>query len=185
MSAASRRRADGLRLGTAQRVALLASVLLSCGYRFTAAGGALPGGARQVYAPTFVNRTSDAGVEALFTTAFRDELSRAGREGGPAADAIAVGEVTSVQGGAAIVSSDVTSHGAVVFGSVVSYRVNASVVVRLMRGGETLSEIRVAGHEDYLPGQSILEAEANRRAALKRLAAVLMQQARESLASGF
>ncbi len=55
--------------------------LSACGYRFTAGGGALPQGIREVYAPVFINRTAEPGLETLFTQALREYLVRHGVAG--------------------------------------------------------------------------------------------------------
>ncbi len=166
------------------KLGLLAAAVLAsaCGYRFTARGGELPGGVRTAYVPMFQNRTPEAGAEALFTAAMRGELSRAGREGEAASDARLEGELVSLAGGQALF---VTPPGLTGGGQVASYRLLATAKVRLVRAGQTLKEIAVSGQEDFLPGSTILEAEGNRRTALRRLAADLMRQAYESLSSGY
>ncbi len=166
-----------------------------CGYRFTR-GADLPGKARTLHVPVFKNLTSEPGLEGAFTDALRDELARAGREGGEASDAQAVGEVTSLASGGAIVTSLLDKNGVPVAAQLASYRVSATAVVRVMRGPEKLAETTVSGTEDYQPSshtpggatpgqQWILETEANRRLALQRLARSLMRQAYLNLASGF
>ena len=53
-----------------------------------------------------------------------------------------------------------------------------------MKDGQVLKETVIAGTEDYLLGTGdILEAEANRQAALDRLAEVLMRDGYDRLAS--
>ena len=168
----------------------LCAGLFACGYRFTAGGGALPDGARTLYVPVFKNLTAEPGLEGAFTDAFRQELSRWGREGGQASDAVAQGEVVSVGGGPAIFTNTYSDAGTQLVATA-AYRVQATVVVRVLRAGNKLAETTVSGGEDYLPrrpevgsagpGTGVLEAEANRRMALRRLAASLMRQAYQNL----
>jgi hypothetical protein len=169
---------------TTPSAVLVLFLFLGCGYRFTPQGGDLPGGARTVWVPTFKNLTADPQLEAQFTDALRQELSRVGREGGEASDVTAIGEVTQVAVGLPII---LDTRGAQIT-QVASYRVSATAMVRLMRNGEKLAETTVTGSEDFLPGAgeaAILETEANRRTALRRLARSLMRQVVENLAAGF
>ena len=56
--------------------------------------------------------------------------------------------------------------------------------LRLVKEGQVLSETVVSGTEDYLQGRgNVLEAEANRQAALARLAETLMRDGYDRLAS--
>lgn len=164
--------------------ALIASV--ACGYRFTPQGGALPGDVRSVYVPMFVNRTPEPSVEAMFTDALRETLARRGREGGELSDARAEGEITQVVGSSGIVTLRSDGGSPSFQAEVTTFRVTVHARVRLRRGDETLADIRVSGTEDYLNvAGSILETEANRRNALRRLANTLMEQAYARLASDF
>jgi hypothetical protein len=64
-----------------------------------------------------------------------------------------------------------------------SYRAFAEARLRLLKGEQVLSETSVSGTEDYLPGSGdVLEAEANRQAALHRLSETLMREGYERLA---
>ncbi|HEY3445924.1 MAG TPA: LPS assembly lipoprotein LptE [Myxococcales bacterium] len=174
--------------------AILCAGLFACGYRFTAGGGALPGGARTLYVPVFKNATAEAGLEGPFTDALRQELARWGREGGELSDATAVGEITLIGGGPAIATNTFSPDTGVFLAVAASYQVVATVVVRVMKGGAQVAQTTVTGGEDYLPRRAdvtanapatgVLEAEANRRMALRRLAATLMKQAYQNL-TGF
>ena len=71
-----------------------------------------------------------------------------------------------------------------------SYRIVVTARLRLTKGGRVLSEATVSGAEDYLPGPAsapadVLFPEAQRQAALQRLADVLMRDGYERLASGW
>ncbi len=154
----------------------------ACGYRFTPDGGALPEGVRAVYVPVFENDTAEPGIGAWFTEAMRLELSRANREGGEASEARLLGRITDVRDPTAIYTTDAA-------GQVrrTSARVEAVVELRLFKGDAILRQIKVRGGEDYLvsPGTggslSILEDDANRRLALRRLAERLMREGFERL----
>lgn len=177
----------------------LALLLSSCGYRFTAGGGELPGKARSLFVGVFVNRTAEPEVDAYFTAALRQELAMAGREGGEASDARVEGAVMQVTNLPGISVTTIKNNSPVA--RVSTYRVSATAVVTVHRGAEKLAEIPVAGTEDYAPGVDcaptdvhayssanagcVLEIEANRRLALRRLAAQLMRRAYENLSSGF
>ncbi|MGC4113637.1 MAG: LPS assembly lipoprotein LptE [Myxococcales bacterium] len=170
--------------------AVLSTVLVACGYRFTAGGGPLPGGARTLFVPVFRNASAEPGLEGPFTDAFRQELARAGREGGELSDAVAVGEIVSVVGGPVIFTNSFNDAGVPLPAATAAYQVQATVVVRVLKGGVQIAETKVMGGEDYLPrldvtanalATGVLEAEANRRMALRRLAGVLMRQAYQNL----
>lgn len=172
--------------------AVLCTGLFACGYRFTAGGGPLPGGARTLHVPVFKNATAEPGLEGPFTEALRQELARYGREGGELSDAVAVGEITSVGGGPAIITNTFSDAG-VQLAATASFQVVATVRVRVVKGDQQVAETTVTGGEDYLPrldvtanapATGVLEAEANRRVALRRLAATLMRQAYRNL-TGF
>src|SRR4051794_25467322 len=61
MSVPATARAAGMRLCAAA----LLPVLLSCGYRFTAAGAPLPEGIREVQVPVFANHTAEPRLELV------------------------------------------------------------------------------------------------------------------------
>ncbi|SRR5712692_11924364 len=151
-------------------------LLSGCGYRFTAGGAGLPGGIREVYAPIFVNKTPEPGLEAIFTQAMREQLIRAGVAGSSHSDAQLMGEVQSVSGAPTILTSG---------GTLASYRLFAQIGVRLRNNGADVpnAAVVVAGQEDYLPGKNILESEANRTAALRRLSESLARDAYDRLAT--
>jgi Lipopolysaccharide-assembly len=156
--------------------ALVPAGLLGCGYRFVAAGAALPGGVRHVCAPVIVNRTAEPAAEALFTQALRVQLLREGVAGDGACDATLRGELLAVGGGVGLLGPPV---------GVVSYRTSASLQLTLARGDEVLGTVQVSGEEDYLPGRDVLESEANREAALHRLAEVLAREAYTRLSTQY
>jgi hypothetical protein len=150
--------------------------LSACGYRFTAGGGALPQGIREVYAPVFANKTAEPGLETLFTQAMREQLVRAGVAGTSSSQAQLLGEIQNVWGNPTVQTTS---------GTLASYRLYAQVGMRLVNKGVSVpnAAITVVGQEEYLPGANVLESEANRAAALRRLASTLMQDAYDRLAT--
>ncbi|HYO51599.1 LPS assembly lipoprotein LptE [Archangium sp.] len=163
-----------------------------CGYRFTPRGAGLPEGVRSVCAPVFRNDTPEPGLELLFTRTFRLELVRAGMLGGAGVcEALVEGVVEGVGSTPTVVTEPVyEGNTRVAEPQLASYRASATVLLRLMRDGRVLSETRVSGTEDFLPGTAsvsgdVLEAEANRQAALHRLAETLMREGYDRLASSW
>jgi len=167
-------------------MSLALAMAMACGYRFSAKGGNLPGGAKALRVPLFRNHTVEPAVEAWFTEALRTELSRAGREAGEAGDVVVEGVVNEVSEVPAIVLTSAQPDASVV--RVSTYRIAARATLRVRRGEETLAEFSVAGNEEYLPGTepgyALLDTEAARRIALRRLAEKLMHEAYERL-TGF
>ncbi len=155
--------------------AALGSLATGCGYRFTAGGASLPEGVRHIYAPMFVNRTAEPGVEALFTQAFREQLVRAGVDGKPDSEAQVTGEILGASSYPTIIAPS---------GRLASYRASVFAVVRLVKGGRVLAEVSLNGTEDYQPGADMLLTESTRQAALRRLADSMMRDAYDRLTNG-
>lgn len=149
----------------------LGLALWGCGYRFSAQG-TLPGGERAVFVPIFVNSTAEPGLEASFTQALRQQLSQRGLEGGPDAKARVEGEVASLGASPTVLTTE---------GRLASYRLTATARLRLSKADKPVTQVEVTGTEDYLPGADVLLTEANRRAALQRLAEAMMREGYELL----
>jgi hypothetical protein len=149
-----------------------------CGYRFTAGGAGFPDGIKKVFAPVIVNRTPEPGLEGVFTEAIREQLSRGGHLGGEGSEGRLEGELLTV--GAAVAQLAPGTSGPL------TYRVSASLRVRLFRGGTLLAQTDVYGTEDYLPAlrADVLTTEANRQAAIRRLASALAADAVARLQTG-
>jgi hypothetical protein len=163
--------------------ALALGLLVSaCGYSFTAGGPAIAGGTRPVFVPMVVNKTSEPGLEVVFTEALREQLNKVGVLGGEKSPAHMDGEILAVSAVPAVVGSSTAPRPS----QALSYRVSVLLRVKLYRGSELLTQTDVSGAEDYLQGQrpDILSVESNRVAALKRLAAALAQDAYVRLAAG-
>jgi hypothetical protein len=149
-----------------------------CGYHFTAAGAGFPQGIRKVFVPVIVNRTTEPGLEGAFTEALREQLARGGYLGGEGSDGRIEGELLSVS--ALVAQLAPGTQGAL------TYRLNAVLRVRLYRSGTLLAQTDVSGSEDYLPSlrPDVLTTEANRQAAIRRLASTLASDAVARLQTG-
>lgn len=165
-----------------RRLLSLLLLLTGCGYHFTAGGPAVAGTPGPVFVPVVVNKTSEAGLEVVFTDALREQLGRQGLLGGENSPVRWDGEILAVSAAPAVLSSSSAPRPL----QALSYRVHVVLRVKLYRGTELVTQTDVAGDEDYLQGQrpDILSVEANRVAALKRLAATLAQDAYVRLAAG-
>jgi outer membrane lipopolysaccharide assembly protein LptE/RlpB len=157
---------------------LLGLLLTACGYRFAAPGGALPEGIRSVAAPVFDNHTAEPAAEVLFTQAFREQLGRAGVLGGDAAEANVQGSLDAVSDAAILASISLDG-----VARLPTYRINAVAKLKLLKEGRVVALAVVTGSEDYLSGADLLLTEANRQAALRRLAETMMREGYERLAS--
>ena len=148
---------------------------LGCGYRFTAPGGPLPSGIKSVRAPLFDNTTQESGAEVLFTQALRDQLSRAGTLGDGNTEPHVRGVVLYIAGGPLVSSPN----------RLPNYRLSATARLTLVSKGKDLVGTDISGAEDYPPGADVLLTEANRAAALRRLAETMMREGYERLCTGF
>lgn len=155
---------------------LIAVFAGGCGYRFVAGASPLPEGIRTVSAPVFENRTPEPGLELLFTDSIRQQLIRSGVAARGKADAEIRGEVREVTGAPTLL---------VPGASLASYRMTVRARLKLMKGPNIVSEVDVDGSEDYLPGSDVLESEANRMAALRRVADQIVRDGYERLATGW
>ena len=149
-------------------------IACACGYRFTAPSGPLPQGIRAVQAPVFGNVTPEPNAEQLFTQALREQLIRSGTLGGDAAEARIEGTVLAVSQAPMLASA-----------GRVTYRLSATVELRLLRDGAVLGATQVSGEEDVLSGTDITGTETNRAAGLRRLADTLMREGYERLCTGW
>ena len=151
---------------------------LGCGYRVTAGGAGFPQGIQKVFAPVIVNRTTEPGLEGVFTEALRDQLARGGHLGGEGSEGRLEGELLAVGAGVAQLAPGTSGA--------LTYRVSATLRVRLFRDKTLLAQTDVNGTEDYLPAlrADVLTTEANRQAALRRLASSLAADAVARLSTG-
>jgi hypothetical protein len=157
------------------RLLLCASLLApqACGYRFTSGPASLPEGIRAVRAPVFQNHTPEPALQITFSQALREQLTRRGIEARADADAELAGEVIAVWVAAPVLAQQPPV--------LASYRVGARARLTLTAQGRGLASTEVTGTEEYLPGADILQTEANRQAALRRLAERLMRDGFERM----
>ncbi len=162
---------------------LVVMLLVGCGYRF-GFSGKLPGNPATVFVPVFRNLTEEPGIEAYYTEALREELSHSGKEGGELSEARIDGEIISIVSNPAI--HLVNKSGTVL----ASYLVNVVVRVSLFLGEEKLKQIEINNQLDFLAPQpnspkqlNVLSVEANRRAAIRRLAKYQMKEALRQLSN--
>jgi hypothetical protein len=166
-------------IGVGLGLGLVASC--ACGYRFSAAGGALPKGVQSVDVPILRNRTTEAGLEALLTEELRSALERSGHgaaSSGSSSDARLEGVIETV--GAiplALKAAPPSSGGNLVPYNPGLYQVSVAVTVKLLRGADLLAEIdHLTLSEPYLPADDLATNEANRRLALRRLAKAMARE---------
>lgn len=137
-------------------IALAAS---ACGYQL-AHPGDVPQG-QSIRVKSFENYTAQVEAGGLFAAALRSELEARGRlapEGATGPEL--TGELLSL----ASVPSALGAQGAS------AYNLSAAVRVRLRDGSGVVYEDQIGLGEDYLAGIDVLGTEANRRAAMRRLA---------------
>lgn len=171
-------------MGRLLAVALGGLLLAACGYRFAADGGPLPKGVGHVDVPTLKNLTAETYLSAWLTEELRRELARGGHGEEPGAEARLEGTIEQVGGGPlALKSAAPFVNGQPVAGAMLApanpglYSAQVTVTVRLWRGAELLAEVdHFQRQEPYLPSDDLATMEANRRLALRRLAATVARE---------
>ena len=159
---------------TACRLRLVACglSLLGCGYAFTH-GGTLPAGAKTLNVAPVKNRTALAEAGGLFEGALRDELQARGQ--------LAKGDAPAAELELLTLRSLPSALGAA---GAIAFRLDADVRLRVAAvSGAPIYEDAAQLGEDYLAGEDVLETEANRRAALRRLSRALSRELLERLAA--
>ena len=151
---------------------------LGCGYRFTSGGAGFPQGIQHVFVPVVLNRTTEPGLDGVFTEALREQLARAGHLGGEGSEGRLEGELLGVTAGVAQLAPGTSGA--------LTYRISATLRVRLFKDGTLLASTDVLGYEDYLPAlrADVITTEANRQAALRRLATAMATDAIARLSTG-
>jgi len=165
---------DSLRSTSAALLLLaLAAAGSGCGYRFAVGGTGLAEGVHSVYVPVFANRSSEPEAGAIFSQALAEGLAREGRAAGPLAPARIEGEVLSLIASPAATTK--TGRGVGI------YQLSGVVRLRVVREGSEICRREVSGTEDFLPAQNLLELDASRRRAVRRLAERMMVSAQREL----
>jgi outer membrane lipopolysaccharide assembly protein LptE/RlpB len=144
---------------------LLAGVVIAgCGYGFQGAGS-LPGDAQTVFVQLLTNRTSETGMENVFTGALIEELTRNQQAAGEdRADALLSGEIVSISTDTIARTGATTS---------VERRVRTTLNLELTdRAGEVIWKARNISASEAFPVDSDSQAitDQNQREALTRLA---------------
>ncbi|MGD8542140.1 MAG: LptE family protein [Desulfobacteraceae bacterium] len=144
---------------------LLAGVVIAgCGYGFQGAGS-LPGDAQTVFVQLLTNRTSETGMENVFTGALIEELTRNQQAAGEdRADARLSGEIVSISTDTIARTGATTS---------VERRVRTTLNLELTdRAGEVIWKARNISASEAFPVDSDSQAitDQNQREALTRLA---------------
>jgi outer membrane lipopolysaccharide assembly protein LptE/RlpB len=153
-----------------------------CGYHLRGGGDALPEDIRTVALISFVNKTYDAEIELLISSALSAELSKGSRLDlvpEPEADAIVSGTVLSIKDTpVSFSSSDVASE----------YRITVKVDVVLTRSGGNViwkgKGIEEVADYQSVPG-NIEETERNRDEARQKLAVEMADLIYDRLFEGF
>lgn len=145
--------------------ALAAALLVAgCGYQFQGTGS-LPGSTETVFVRLLKNRTSETGIENVFTSSLIYELTRNQRAADEErADALLTGEIASV-------STDTISRTGTT--TSVERRVRATVNLELAdRDGAVIWKARgISANEAYaVDSDSKARTDQNRREALTKLA---------------
>lgn len=166
---------EGERVGERVGAVVLLLLLSSCGYRFTAPNASLPGGVRAVQVPFFINRTAEPGAEMPFTQAARDQLDRAGRLGGPESEGLLEGTILGVSSGP-ILSAPTLPRQPV-------FRMSATLSLTLKKNGQAVAGTTVSISEEFPSAADVLLTEANRAAALRRVADAAVREGLERLQS--
>ncbi len=148
-------------------------LLTSCGYRFSAPNASLPGGIKAARVPMFINRTAEPGVEMAFTQAARDQLDRAGRLGGPDAEAVLEGTILAVSSGPFLQAPSLPRQPV--------FRMSATLSMTLTKSGVAVGGTTVSFTEEFPSGADVLLTESNRAAALRRIADAVVREGFERM----
>ena len=150
--------------------AVVALVASSCGYQ-VARPGELPKG-QPIRVAAFENYTAQVEAGGLFAMALRSELQARGKLAPESASGPELtGELLSL----ASTPSALGAQGAT------AYNLSAAVRVRLRDGSAVVYEDQLGLGEDYLAGIDVLGTEANRRAAMRRLARTISREVLERM----
>ncbi len=163
-------------------VALAMLLAAGCGYRFQGAARQLPGGARTLAVPILENPTLEPDLGPLLAAGLRDQFSRSvGVRLVPTDEAEAI-----LRGRVVAFATD-----AVAFepgGLALEYRATVTLALLLTdTSGARIywSDPALVGTDTYRAAADPLVTEANRREALRRIAADLGRSVRDRVLAGF
>lgn len=163
-------------------IAVLLVATVGCGYRFQGTGRALPGGPRTLAIPVLENPTLEPELGSLLTAALRDQFARTSGirlVRTEEAEAILRGRVLGFE-------ADAVAFDPV--GLALEYRATLSVGLTLTDPTGAViywADPRVAGSDTYRAATDPLVTEANRREAIRRIAADLGRSIRDRVLAGF
>lgn len=166
-------------------VSFAAVVLLAgCGYRFSPGGEHIDKSIRTVYVETFGNRTSEANVENTFRNSFIDQFRKSSRfrvaESSEDADALVKGSINSLSSShLSYTSADVAKEDRItaVMDLVFEERVSRKII---------WSNTSFSWYGDYtVSSTNPATTDANKRAALSKLADDFADRAFRMMMSGF
>ncbi len=158
-------------------------MIVACGYRFIPDGEAIDKNIQKIFVDVFVNKTSEANIENTFRTAFIDQVIQRRRfklAGSPGeADAILKGSIESIN--AAPLSLQATNLAAEDRISVVlSLTLEAQNPKKVLWANSSFS-----GLQDYIMGNNLSVAQANKKNALIKLSNDTAERAYRLMMSGF
>jgi hypothetical protein len=145
---------------------------LACGYSIVS-GARLPGGGDKLRVAAFVNQTAIADAGGLFAASARDVLAVHGRLA-PEGDSSAF----TLHGELRVIHDSTSALGAT---GASAFHLDAEVMVRVLGPQGGIYEDDARAGDDYLQGIDVLGTEANRRAALRRLADKMMREVLERM----
>jgi hypothetical protein len=152
-------------------VGLVAAV--GCGYSFSQ-GGRLPRDAKALAVLPVNNKTAEAEAGGAFGGALRDELVARGQLAESADVPVVQLDLMALKSAPSALS------GAGAF----AFRLDCDVRVHVRSSaGEPLFEDQVVLGEDYLGGEDVVETEADRRSALRRLSRAVAREVLDRLAA--
>jgi len=158
-------------------------LVVACGYGFLPDGEAIDKKIQKVFVDVFINKTSEANIENTFRTAFIDQVIQGRRfklAGSPGeADAILKGSIESLS--AAALSYQATSLAA---------EDRITVVLSLTLEAQNPKNViwansSFSGLQDYLMGNNLSIAQANKKNALIKLCNDTAERAYRLMMSGF
>jgi outer membrane lipopolysaccharide assembly protein LptE/RlpB len=166
-------------LGASLAAALLAA---GCGYHFQGSSRGLPGGATSLAVPVLENPTLEPELGPLLATALREQFSRT-----PAVRLVPTIEAEAVLRGR-VVGFDADVVAFTSEGLAVEYRATLTLELTLTdAAGQRIywADPAVKGTDTYRASSDPLVTEANRREAIRRLAADLGRSVRDRVLAGF
>lgn len=168
--------------GAALALAFAALVAGGCGYRFQGSQRALPGGASTLAVPILGNPTLEPELAAFLTSAIRDQFARTAAVRlvrTEAAQAVLRGRVTEFVAETVAFTSD---------GLALEYRATITLSLALTdpAGARIFwADPALRATDTYRASSDPLVTEANRREAVRRIAADIGRSVRDRILTGF